>query len=722
MRFFDIENIDEIDFTALMRMLPGRQMWNPFSTQGRYIAAMLRSQKTLERYGVNSAIRLAHFIGQGLIETGFLRYRGENLNYSADRLMDVFPKYFRDRAEAEGYHRKPERIANRVYANRMGNGDEASGDGWRYRGRGFFQLTGKNNYRRYGELSGIDLVRNPDILEKDLKKSIEVAAAFFGKTGLGEYADRNDIPAVSRGINLGNPNSSRPAHSESERIVWTERALDLVVDPQQIVRGPGEAPAGDEVLDVGDTGEAVRALQRNLDTLGYSVGAIDGIFGRNTRRAVLAFQDESGLPANGVVDAATADAIDEALNDPRRFRNLERAEATASDLRRGGAGDVAKTGQAGNAGAAAGGAGAVAAANETGVIDEAVEAARGAVAGDDGSGGDEIGGDESAAPTDAAPTDAAPTDGAPRTGDAPDADAPAVPGPEIDDPGADDPGADDPEADEAADAIAAPFDCAPAGPEADGREPGTADGAPPFDDDVAGDGDGDAPAARTPDEPTLPPCPADAGADAGAGAEAGVEPEASPEDAPETSATEPTDDRVEEPAGEPLEGPEQAPPQDDPGAAAAPDATPEDDQPADVPGEPVAEASEPEATAADDGTDDAALEEAETDEPTAEQPEMGDGRGEEAPEQAPAREEEGVAPPVTPPVAPPLEPSAPPSLEETTREIREEDGGFSFPKIGDEDTNWGTVAILLGIAVTGAFVYARSRQAIRDRVEDYRRH
>ncbi len=622
MRFYDIEDIDDIDFTALMRMLPGHQIWNPFSTQGRYIAAMLRSQKTLERYGINSAIRLAHFIGQGLIETGFLRYRGENLNYSADRLLQIFPKYFRDRAEAEEYHRNPEKIANRVYANRMGNGDEASGDGWRYRGRGFFQLTGKNNYTRYGELAGIDLVGNPDIIEKDLKTSIEVAAAFFGKTGLGEFADRNDIPGVSRGINLGNPNSSRKAHHEAERIVWTERALALVVDPQQIVRGgsAGDA-ADDDVLDIGDSGEAVRMLQRNLDTLGYSVGAVDGVFGRNTRRAVIAFQDEYGLPATGVVDASTANAIDEALDDPRRLQNVERREATEEDLRRSGAADVAKTGQAGNAGAAAGGAGAVAAANETGAIEEAVDAVRETV-----SGGEETPSEDRAPPAPA---------GAPQThGEAPDAPEPAaadggdaqVVAPDAEETGTDEAssvedGTDDMES-------AGPIACAPLDPLAE-----TDPDLEPLEELAADPGDvGDPEAIDGSETPSrsdeaisadeaLPPCPVE-----------------SPEEAPgDDVAPAPVREPADEPADEPSGGPA--------------------------------------------GIDDAPAEE------TA---------------------------PITPPSAP--------SQEETTTEIREDDGGFTFPKIGGENTNWGTVGLLLGITVAGVFVYARSRQAIKDRVEDYRRH
>ena len=107
----------------------------------------------MEPFGITTPLRFCHLIAQLALESGEFRYVEENLNYSADRLMVVFPKYFKDKATAQRYARHPEMIANRVYANRMGNGDEASGDGWKYRGRGYIQLTGKQNYLAY-ETSG----------------------------------------------------------------------------------------------------------------------------------------------------------------------------------------------------------------------------------------------------------------------------------------------------------------------------------------------------------------------------------------------------------------------------------------------------------------------------------------------------------------------------------------------------------------------------------------
>src|SRR5690606_10748069 len=108
-------------------------------------------------------IRQAHLLAQ-LAHESNLKPVSENLNYSAARLGEIFKKYFPTTALANAYARQPEKIANRVYANRMGNGDESSGDGWKYRGRGFIQLTGKSNYTALSDFTGIDYVSSPDLL------------------------------------------------------------------------------------------------------------------------------------------------------------------------------------------------------------------------------------------------------------------------------------------------------------------------------------------------------------------------------------------------------------------------------------------------------------------------------------------------------------------------------------------------------------------------------
>jgi len=134
--------------------------------------------KYCDKYNINTPLRLAHFLSQVNHESGDMKYIEENLNYSAKRLLQVFPKYFKTLEEAKKYEYKPEKIANKIYANRMGNGDEASGDGWRYRGRGPIQLTGKNNYILFANwVKNKDIINNPDLILKD--NDLLVLTAFF---------------------------------------------------------------------------------------------------------------------------------------------------------------------------------------------------------------------------------------------------------------------------------------------------------------------------------------------------------------------------------------------------------------------------------------------------------------------------------------------------------------------------------------------------------------
>ena len=301
--FFSVRNIDELDFNKLVRQLP------PAGSKGRvrrdYVRTILESQELLRRYGIDNPNRLAHFLAQGVVETGALTKTVEYMNYSAQRLREVWPSRFRSDEIAREYAGQPERLANFVYGGRLGNGPPESGDGWTYRGRGFFQLTGRENYRKFGQVAGFDLENNPTELE-DMKKSIEVAAAYFQATGLGPYADADNAAAVSRGVNRGDPTSTVPAHSEADRVQWTNAALDLVKDPQSLLA----RASNDTTLRLGASGERVRAVQRDLADLGYPVGTIDGVFGPATRRALINFQEERRLQTTGEVDEPTRAALD----------------------------------------------------------------------------------------------------------------------------------------------------------------------------------------------------------------------------------------------------------------------------------------------------------------------------------------------------------------------------------------------------------------------------
>lgn len=152
-----------------------------------------------------SPVRAAHFFAQTAHESGNFKAFSENLNYSADGLTKIFGKYF-TAANAGAYARNPEKIANRVYASRMGNGDEKSGDGWKYRGRGALQLTGKDNYKAFADyLKKPEIMTNPDLVATEY--SFESAIFFFEKNKLWDICDKgvNDaaILALTKRINGG---------------------------------------------------------------------------------------------------------------------------------------------------------------------------------------------------------------------------------------------------------------------------------------------------------------------------------------------------------------------------------------------------------------------------------------------------------------------------------------------------------------------------------------
>lgn len=168
------------------------------------LSALVASLDTFaEKYGINTPLRLAHFLAQTAHESGGFRAIVENLNYSAESLDKVFPKYFKNAGRnASEYARNQEKIANVVYASRMGNGDTASGDGFRYRGRGLIQLTGKSNYTNMAKDMGITVEECAAFLETP-EGACESAAWFWNKNGLNTLADKDDVVAVTKKINGG---------------------------------------------------------------------------------------------------------------------------------------------------------------------------------------------------------------------------------------------------------------------------------------------------------------------------------------------------------------------------------------------------------------------------------------------------------------------------------------------------------------------------------------
>jgi len=153
-------------------------------------------------YEINTPQRVAAFLAQCAHESGNFVFLKENLNYKAASLRKVFPKYFPDDAIAAEYANKPEKIANRVYANRMGNSDEASGDGFRYLGRGLIQLTGKNNYTFFAASIDTPLEEIPEYLQT-FEGAVQSACFFWEQNKLNQWADSGDILTLTKRINGG---------------------------------------------------------------------------------------------------------------------------------------------------------------------------------------------------------------------------------------------------------------------------------------------------------------------------------------------------------------------------------------------------------------------------------------------------------------------------------------------------------------------------------------
>lgn len=168
-------------------------------------AVLAQIPAVIEKFQVNTPLRLCHFLAQCAHESGGFKVVNENLNYGAKGLLSIFKKYFPTEAKALEYERKPEKIANLVYGGRMGNGPEASGDGYKYRGRGFIQLTGKDNYGAFDKVVEDDILANPDLVAS--KYPLLSAAWFWNSRALNALADKGattaDVTAITKKVNGG---------------------------------------------------------------------------------------------------------------------------------------------------------------------------------------------------------------------------------------------------------------------------------------------------------------------------------------------------------------------------------------------------------------------------------------------------------------------------------------------------------------------------------------
>lgn len=248
-----------------------------------------------ERFGVTTPVSQAKFMGQIVQESAGLTCLLENLNYSAKRLCQVWPKRFPTLKDALPYANNPQALANKVYGGRMGNTKE--GDGWRYRGRGLKQLTGFDNYKAEGEALGLDLIGDPDQVAKpDI--AFLTALSYFQRH-IGKAAETASVETITVAVNGG-------VNGLHEREVATERALEIL-EPNRLKKRP---------LEFGVKGLDVALLQASLVELGEKI-TIDSIFGKATVAAVKRFQGQMGAQQTGVYDAATRNELQIALQTAR---------------------------------------------------------------------------------------------------------------------------------------------------------------------------------------------------------------------------------------------------------------------------------------------------------------------------------------------------------------------------------------------------------------------
>lgn len=269
----------------LAQLLPG----NPYIKEWYRALSMI-----LPDYNIDTPARVAAFIAQCAHESGNFKFLQENLNYRAESLMRVWPSRFPSMEVAQQYAMQPEKIANKVYSSRMGNGDEASGDGWRYLGRGLIQLTGKDNYSRFAQSIDTPLEEIPEYL-KTFEGAVQSACWFWETNNLNQWADAGDILTLTKRINGGT------IGLEDRKKHYAHALHVLGGDSGGHVSESSSTPSVNTniVLRRGSRGPEVAAMQLKLGLSG------DGDFGPATERALVGWQRENGLEPDGVAGPAT---------------------------------------------------------------------------------------------------------------------------------------------------------------------------------------------------------------------------------------------------------------------------------------------------------------------------------------------------------------------------------------------------------------------------------
>lgn len=284
------------------------------------VAAILQNWPYAAARGIDTPRRIRHFLAQICVETGGLRAIEENLRYSAKRLTQVWPSRFKSIAAAKPYANNPEKLANKVYGGRLGN--TKPGDGWRYRGGGYIQTTGRHNYARAGYEDNPDDLRNP-------AAGFAAAVTFWTDNGCNAIADRDDVTALRRRINGGAHGlADCKTYLARAKRIWTEAPADPVPTPPA---RPAPAPAPSPAPAIpAMTEDRAKQVQQRLRDIGYfEVGEMDGKWGSRSRGALLAFKADNGLPLTPDVDDDTMLAL---MHAAPRVVGKERASTTAEEL------------------------------------------------------------------------------------------------------------------------------------------------------------------------------------------------------------------------------------------------------------------------------------------------------------------------------------------------------------------------------------------------------
>lgn len=246
----------------------------------------------LPKYEITTANRIAGFFAQVGHESAGLKSLEENLFYRAETLDKIFPKYFKNAGRnAAEYAKQPEKIANIVYASRMGNGDTASGDGYKFRGRGAIQLTGRENYTNFGKTIGLTAEQAIDYVQTK-KGALESACWYWKSRNLNAACDASDIVKMTKLVNGGTIGLEDRRKHYNEALAILGGAVVAAVNSQI-------TDAVTQTLRKGSKGDLVKKLQAAL-----GIGA-DGDFGQGTENALKKWQDRNGLTADGVAGPKT---------------------------------------------------------------------------------------------------------------------------------------------------------------------------------------------------------------------------------------------------------------------------------------------------------------------------------------------------------------------------------------------------------------------------------